>query len=151
MSSITSAVARNIYNYNKVRKRATRAPYYSTHHYHHTPTSVPDDVEIFSVPEHLREENQKYSPPPTVIGSSCSSQYDCGSARGAVCAADTGCKVKIKLKKLDYYKIYKFLEKYWLPLHLSMSPSLLQEDQSLQTFLFQSSETRKVEKIFTVL
>ena len=38
-----------------------------------------------------------------------------------------------------------------MPLHLSMSPSLLQEDQSLQTFLFQSSETWEVEKIITVL
>ena len=82
MSSITAAVAHNLYNYNKVHKRGTPG-YYST---------VPADVEIFTVPDHLRAENQKYSAPPSVIGSPCASQYDCGSARGAVCAADTTCK-----------------------------------------------------------
>ena len=86
MSTITSAAAKNIFNFNKIFKRATPRP---------APAAVNDDVEVFHVPEKYREKTsgQHYAPPPPVLGSVCRSQYDCSGALRAVCAADNNCRV----------------------------------------------------------
>ena len=82
MSTISSAAAKNIFNFNKILNRATPPPY-----------KLNDDVELFEVPEEHQESNKQFPHPPAVIGTVCRSQYDCSGALRAVCAIDTNCRV----------------------------------------------------------
>ena len=85
LSSISAAVNDNINSYNKIKRKASPGPY----------GPVSDDVEIFTVPEEHREENQHFTEPPPIIGSPCTSQYNCAGALRAVCARDNTCQVTL--------------------------------------------------------